>query len=106
RIIGKDHAAELTADRLIYEQGEPVLLRARFQEDRSAPPPGEAVVVTLERQGGRRETLPLTAVPQMQALFEGQTKVLPEGEYHAWISSPASEAIPASTDFRIEAPVR
>ncbi len=106
RLIGKDRAAELTTDRLVYEQGEPVLIRARFQEDRFAPAPGESVMVTVERQGGRRQTVSLAAVPQLQTIFEGQVKSLSEGEYHAWITSPASQTTPATTDFRMEAPVR
>jgi hypothetical protein len=106
RLVGKDRAAELTTDRLVYEQGEPILLRARYQEDRFLPPPGEPVIVTMERQGGRRQTVSLAAAPQLPMIFEGQVTNLPDGEYHAWITSPAAESAPATADFRIEAPVR
>ena len=106
RLIGKDRAAELMTDRLIYEQSEPVLLRARFQDDRSLPPPGEPVVVTVERQGGRRQTVSLSSTPQLPLVYEGAAKSLSEGEYHAWITSPVAESAPATADFRIEAPVR
>lgn len=106
RLLGHDRAAELTTDRLVYEQGDPVLLRARFQEDRSAPAAGENVVVTIEHRGGRRQTVSLARVPQAAAVFEGTAAGLAEGEYHGWITSPATSATPASADFRIEAPLR
>jgi hypothetical protein len=106
RLLGKDREAELATDRLVYEQGEPVLLRARFHEERFAPQPGAPVVVTVERQGGRRETVSLSNVPQLPSIYEGTAKSLPEGDYHAWITSPASDAAPATADFRVEAPQR
>jgi hypothetical protein len=106
RLIGQDRMAELMTDRLIYEQSEPVLVRARFQDDRSLPPPGEPVMVTVERQGGRRQTVSLSATPQLPLIYEAAVKSLPQGEYHAWISSPVAESAPATADFRIEAPVR
>lgn len=106
RIIGEDRAAELTTDRLIYEQGDRILLRARFQEDRSAPPAGENVVVTIEQRGGRRQEVSLTRVPQASAVYEGTATGLPEGEYHSWMTSPSTEKSAVATDFRIEAPVR
>lgn len=106
KLMGQDRTVELTSDRLAYEQGEPVSLRARYQEDRFAPAPGEAVVVTVERQGGRRQTVALTKSPQLATIFEGQTTSLPEGEYHAWITSPSTGATPSAADFRVETPAR
>ncbi len=106
RMIGKDRPAELTTDRLTYEQGEPVQFRARFQEDRFAPAPGDQVILTLERQGGQRQTVSLSRVPQAPTVYEGQAASLPEGSYHVWITSPAPGPTPTTTDFRVELPVR
>lgn len=106
KLMSHDRAAELSTDRLVYEQGEPVQFRARYLQDRLAPAPGESVVVTLERQGGRRQTVTLSRIPQATTIFEGQATSLSEGEYHGWITSPSTDAVPSATDFRVEAPVR
>ncbi len=106
KLMGQDRAAELMTDRLVYEQGEPILLRARYHEDKFAPTPGEPVQVTVERQGGSRQVVTLSRTPASTPIYEGQATGLPEGEYHGWITSPASDTVPATTDFRVEAPVR
>jgi hypothetical protein len=62
--------------------------------------------VTVERQGGRRQTVNLSQVPQAETTFEGQATNLPEGDYHGWMTSPSTDAPPAAADFRVEAPVR
>lgn len=105
RLIGRDRAAELSIDRLVYQRGEPVQLRVRFLDDRQAPAEADGVTVLLERQGEGQRSVKLTRVPQAPSLFEGQISQLPEGAYHAWVARPSFSAAPPAADFRVEAPL-
>lgn len=105
RLIGRDRAAELSIDRLVYQRGEPVQLRVRFLDDRQAPAEADGVTVLLERQGEGQRSVKLTRVPQAPSLFEGQVSQLPEGAYHAWVARPSFSAAPPAADFRVEAPL-
>lgn len=106
KMIGKDRTAELSADRLVYQRGEAVSLRVRFLDERFLPKDPDGVAITLENQGGGRQTLTLSRVAQVATLFEAQTTQLPDGSYHAWISRPSFNEAPPSADFRIESPLR
>lgn len=92
---------ELASDRRNYSQGEPVILRAREREGHSLE---EAVVqVIVEDRGGQRREVPLSRTGELSSVFEGRLEQLPEGDYHAWIQTPAAPGVPEATDFTVEA---
>ncbi|MBI1347414.1 hypothetical protein GC163_14140 [bacterium] len=102
RLLGKDRSAELVVDRQTYLQGEPVLLRVRFLDDRLAPSDDDGVQVVLERRGEGRREITLHRLPHLPMVFETQVTGLAEGFYHAWMSRPSFEVAPPVADFRVE----
>ncbi len=106
RLLGRDRAAELTADRLVYQQGETVYLRVRFLDERLAPLQKDGVTVMVERRGDVQRPVQLARIPQAPTIFEGQFSRAAEGAYHAWVARPGFNEAPPSTDFRVEAPAQ
>ena len=106
RLIGKDRTAELSVDQLVYQRGQPVTLRVRFVDEKFLPADPGGVTVMIERKGEGRIPVKLTRLREAPTMYEGQLARLSDGSYHAWISQPAFNEAPPSTDFRIEAPLR
>jgi hypothetical protein len=106
RLIGKDRTAELSVDQLVYQRGQPVTLRVRFVDEKFLPTDASGVKVMIERKGEGRQSVTLTRLREAPTMFEGQMARLSDGSYHAWISQPAFNEAPPSTDFRVEAPLR
>jgi hypothetical protein len=106
RLIGKDRTAELSVDQLVYQRGQPVTLRVRFVDEKFLPTDASGVTVMVDRKGEGRQSVKLTRLREAPTMFEGQLPRLTEGSYHAWISQPAFNEAPPSTDFRVEAPLR
>jgi hypothetical protein len=106
RLIGKDRTAELSVDQLVYQRGQPVTLRVRFVDEKFLPTDPSGVTVMVERKGEGRQPVKLTRLREAPTMFEGQLQRLSDGSYHAWISQPAFNEAPPSTDFRVEAPLR
>eukprot|EP00456_Euglypha_rotunda_P007066 TRINITY_DN1123_c0_g3_i1.p1 TRINITY_DN1123_c0_g3~~TRINITY_DN1123_c0_g3_i1.p1 ORF type:complete len:826 (+),score=174.96 TRINITY_DN1123_c0_g3_i1:4949-7426(+) len=106
RLIGKDRTAELSVDQLVYQRGQPVTLRVRFVDEKFLPADPGGVTVMVERKGEGRQSVRLTRLREAPTMFEGQLARLSDGSYHAWISQPAFNEAPPSTDFRVEAPLR
>ena len=106
KLLGRDRAAELIADRQSYRVGEPVLLRVRYLDDRAIPADSQGTVVTLDRAGHDRRELILSALADTPTVFETQIPALPEGTYQAWISSPSLGARPPTVGFRVESTAR
>jgi hypothetical protein len=106
RLIGKDRTAELSVDQLVYQRGQPVTLRVRFVDEKFLPTDPSGVTVMVERKGEGRQPVKLTRLREAPTMFEGQLARLSDGSYHAWISQPAFNEAPPSTDFRVEAPLR
>ena len=106
KLLGRDKTAELTVDRRVYQRGENVHLRVRFLDDRLAPVEDNAVSVVIEKRGETQHPVKLSRVAQAPNVFEGRFSRPAEGTYHAWVSSPAFDEAPPSTDFRVEVPVR
>lgn len=106
RLIGKDRTAELSVDQLVYQRGQPVTLRVRFVDEKFLPTDSNGVTVMVERKGEGRQSVKLSRLREAPTMFEGQLARLSDGTYHAWISQPAFNEAPPSTDFRVEAPLR
>lgn len=106
RLLGKARAAELTADRLVYQQGNAAVLRLRFLDERLVPTTEDGVELIVERRGDLQRTISLTRIPQNANVFEGRIANLVEGTYHAWVATPSFHEAPPAVDFRVEAPVR
>ncbi len=104
KLLGRDRNAELTVDRLVYQQGEPVNLRVRFLDERMLPPDAEGVRVAIERRGDVSQTVTLTRRTDAPNVFEGQWRSSVSGSFHAWVSSPSFTESAPSADYRVEAP--
>lgn len=102
KLLGHDRPAELLVDRQTYVQGEPVLVRVRFLDDRWLPKTDEGVGVSLERSGSGRRELTLSRLPHLPTVFETQVTGLVDGSYHAWLSRPSFEGAPPAVDFLVE----
>ncbi|HUQ68443.1 MAG TPA: hypothetical protein VM165_02905, partial [Planctomycetaceae bacterium] len=102
RLLGQDRSAELVVDRQSFLQGEPVLLRVRFLDDRLTPARDDAVRVVVERSDEGRREVTLNRLPYLPSVFEATLNGLAAGSYHAWLSSPSSERSPPAADFRVE----
>ena len=51
KLAGDERRAVLTADRREYAHGEPVRLRVRFADERTAPAEDDGVTVVVEHRG-------------------------------------------------------
>ncbi len=104
KLLGKDHAVELVADRREYLRGNPVRLRARFVDERQAPADDDGVTVVLEREGQKNQQIKLQRNPTSRGIFEATLTDTTDGKYHAWIAAPTLEGRAPSADFVIVAP--
>jgi hypothetical protein len=104
KLLGKDQAVELSADRREYRRGEPVRLRVRFIDERQAPPQDDAVEIAIERDGQKNERIKLQRNPGARGVFEGTFVDGVDGRYHAWLASPTIGGKAPSADFRVTAP--
>jgi von Willebrand factor type A domain len=104
KVLGKDRAAELTADRHEYRRGEPVQLQVRFGDDRQAPADDAGVSIMLERTGMPRRALVATRSGVQRGLFSVVVNQLGEGKYRAWLASPTLAEAPPEENFQVLAP--
>jgi uncharacterized membrane protein len=106
RLVGQARAAELNSDRVVYQTGESVTLRARFYAVDQSATGIETVRVVVERRDAEPISAQLRPVPDGDWVFEASIDDLVQGAYHAWIAAPGFEAAPPSTNFRVESPQR
>lgn len=104
KLLGKSRSAELLADRDEYRLGDTVRLRARFFDDRLAPPQDDGVTVMLEHEGSQRKSIRLRRDAANRGLFEATLANLGDGKYRSWIAAPTLEGQPPSAAFTIVAP--
>ena len=104
KLLGKDSAVELTADRREYRRGDMVRLRVRFVDERQAPPDDSGVMVVLEREGQQNQRIKLERNATSRGIYEGIFGDAMDGKYHAWIAAPTLEGKVPSADFLIVAP--
>ena len=104
RLLGKSRAAELSSDREEYRRGDTVRLRARFFDDRLAPPQDDGVSIVLEHEGSQRKNVRMRRDAASRGLFEVTLGNLADGKYRCWIASPTLEGQPPSASFTIIAP--
>lgn len=104
KLLGKDRAVELAADRREYRRGEPVRLRVRFVDERQAPVADDGVTVVLEREGQKNQRVKLLRNATNRGIFEGTFGDSMDGKYHAWVATPTLEGGAASADFLVVAP--
>jgi hypothetical protein len=102
RLLGRDKAARLTADKEYYQRGETVRLRLEFFDERMIPRDRDGADVLVERRGAAQQTIRLTQLPHARNVFEGQLSRAPEGTYHAIATRPAFSDAPPSEDFIVE----
>jgi hypothetical protein len=104
KLLGKDHAVELSADRREFRRGESVRLRVRFIDERQAPVADDGVVVVVEREGQKNQRISLVRNATNRGVFEGTFNDAMDGRYHAWLASPTLEGKAPATDFLVVAP--
>ncbi|MHB8901686.1 MAG: hypothetical protein ACYC6Y_23270 [Thermoguttaceae bacterium] len=96
--------ADLMTDRREYQQGEPVVLRVRFDDPRRAPAADDGVTVVVEQEGRQLQRVKLQRGAAGQALFQGTVPGLAVGDYHAWLAVPTLEGAAPAVDFSVAAP--
>lgn len=99
-----DRTVQVTSEREEYPRGEAVRLRARFVDERAAPPSDDGVTLVLERDGGGRRNVTLARDATDRGLFTASVGQLAEGKYRVGLLRPALEAPPAPAAFTITAP--
>jgi uncharacterized membrane protein len=104
KLLGKEHAVELTADRREFRRGEAVRLRVRFIDEREAPVADDGVVVVLEREGSKNQRVSLHRNATNRGVFEGVFNEAMDGRYHAWVATPTFAGNAPATDFLVVAP--
>jgi hypothetical protein len=104
KLLGRDHAVELSADRREYRRAEPVRLRVRFIDERQAPVADDGVTVVLEREGQKNQRVKLLRHATNRGIFEATFNDAMDGKYHAWVATPTLEGQAASADFLVIAP--
>ena len=104
KLLGTSRMAEVSSDREQYDQGEPVLLRVRFFDDRQAPAEDDGVTVVLEREGGARRHVKLHRDRAQRGIFDATVSNLAEGNYRAWLAVPTLEGRPPSHRLAVVAP--
>jgi hypothetical protein len=104
KLLGKDNAVELTADRREYRRGEPVRLRVRFIDERQAPVADDGVTVVLEREGLNNERIQLQRNATNRGIFEATKSDATDGKYHAWVAVPTLDGKAPAADFLVVAP--
>jgi hypothetical protein len=104
KLLGGDRAAELVVDRREYRRGEPVRLRARFVDERTAPAADDGVTIVVERAGERSRKIKLSRDSNQRGIFEGALAGIRDGSYHAWIAAPSFEGNAPAVDFQVLAP--
>lgn len=105
KLLGRDRIAELTTDRLVYQLGEPVVLRVRFLDEELAAE-RTSVSIVLEQADGTRQTIDVPRAPQASLVFETTLPPQIPGPWHAWLADPSSQLSPPAADFRIESTSR
>ena len=105
KLWGRDRAAELTTDRKIYQKGDAANFRIRFLDDRQAPSQDDGVSLVVKRHRGRQRQVQLHRSNRSRGVFEAVVTQLPEGKYHAWMTTPSLEGDAPSADFEIHSPL-
>jgi hypothetical protein len=104
KLLGGDRGVEVTVDRREYTQGEPVHLRARFFDERTAPTADDGVTVVVEQQGSQRRQVTLNRSESSRGVFEATLTDLEHGRYHFVLIRPGTESRAPAGDFTIIAP--
>jgi hypothetical protein len=104
KLLGESEGVELTTDRDEYEQGEPIRLRARFLDERSAPTEDDGVMCIVQHEAGQRQSVRLRRDALNRGVFEGVIDSLPQGRYRAWVATPVFSGPPPSREFAVQAP--
>ncbi len=94
---------QLTTDRREYRQSEPVQIRARFFDERLAPP-DEEIFVFVEGPNKPREKISLRRRQGMRGVFEGTLSPPGIGKYHLLLPQPIDkEGSASSVQFSVVA---
>ncbi|HTN74893.1 MAG TPA: hypothetical protein VL096_06585, partial [Pirellulaceae bacterium] len=104
KLLGGNRQVELAADPPTPRRDEAVRIRARFLDDRVAPPQDDGVTVVIEREGGQRKQLTLHRDAAARGIFDGTISNLAEGSYRVWMATPTLEGKPAAAQFSVIEP--
>jgi len=102
-LLGTKAAAELTTDKEVYHQGQPVELRLRVLDAGLVGTEQREVVVQVERGAGWQRRVTLRRSEASSLLFRGALSGLLPGRYRAWLLSPSPGGRPPAAAFVVEA---
>ena len=97
---------QLSADRLLYEPGEPVQLQARFRNPSQAPVEDDQLVVQLQGATGPLRQINLQRRLGRRGLFASTLEDLPPSSYEMQIISPHLPGPAEVSRFEIRQPPR
>ena len=104
KLLGSDRNAEMTVDRREYRRGEPVRIRVRFVDERTAPSVDDGVAVVIEQKGNKSRRMKLHRTSASRGVFEGVFTGASEGNFHVYMVAPSPEGKAPSADFLVTAP--
>jgi len=104
KLQGSNRSVQITTEREEYQRGEPVRLRARFLDERTAPATDDGVTLVLEREGTGRRNVQLARDATDRGLFEAAVGQLVDGRYRVGLLRPALEEPPVPARFSVVAP--
>ncbi|HTM55610.1 MAG TPA: VWA domain-containing protein [Pirellulales bacterium] len=104
KLLGQNHAVEISSDRREYRRGQAVRLRARFIDERVAPAADDGVTLVLEREGQPHRRVQLQRNPTNRGVFEATASEMVDGSYHVWLAEPAVEGNVPAADLVVIAP--
>lgn len=92
----------MTTDAQQYAEGDPVLLRVLFRDERLAPVDDHGVAVALEDEQGQRKSVVLSRTTTDRGLFETTLTDFAVGEYQVRLVAPTVSEQPAPLHFSVD----
>ncbi len=106
RLAAGRQGVQLTADRSLYEPGEPVQLQARFRNPSQAPAADDQVVVQLQGATGPSRQIALQRRIGRRGIFTASIDNLAPGEYETMLIRPDLGSPTDVARFEIRQPPR
>jgi uncharacterized membrane protein len=101
KLLADRQPIEVTTDAQQYVQGDTIRLRVLFRDERLAPVEDNGVIVDLESEPGRRQSVVLTRAAADRGLFEKMLSDLAVGKYQAQLAAPVVSPQPVPRQFSI-----
>ncbi|MCB9937816.1 MAG: hypothetical protein H6823_06210 [Planctomycetaceae bacterium] len=102
KLLSDRQPIAMTTDAQKYAEGDPVLLRVLFRDERLAPVDDHGVAVALEDEQGQRKSVVLSRTTTDRGLFETTLTDFAVGEYQVRLVAPTVSEQPAPLHFSVD----